>query len=61
MFARPENNASINLTSPSSGNITFGMQWQTKLIAGKRKERLFGINDSCETDCCQHVRLYLEI
>jgi hypothetical protein len=40
MFARPESNESINLTSPNSGNITVGMKWQTKLIAGKRKEKL---------------------
>ena len=40
MFARPESNESINLTSPNSGNITFGMKWQTKLIEGKRKEKL---------------------
>jgi hypothetical protein len=40
MFARPESNESLNLTSPNSGNITFGMKWQTKLIEGKRKEKL---------------------
>jgi hypothetical protein len=40
MFTRPKSNESINLTSPNSGNITFGVIWQTKLIAGKRKEKL---------------------
>lgn len=43
MFAKPESNGSINLTSPNSGNITFGMQWQTKLIAGKRKKKLLAL------------------
>jgi hypothetical protein len=49
MFAKPESNGSINLTSPNSGNITFGMQSQTKLVAGKRKERLLASMTAVET------------
>jgi hypothetical protein len=48
-IARPESNGSINPTSLNSGNITFGMQWQTKLITGKRKERLLASMKAVKT------------